>query len=78
MVGVGKDGKESVLARCCVIDFHGNKLYDQFVRPKGFVTDFRTKWSGVRQSDLRKDVAVTFEEVFFFLSSCFFSNSFLS
>jgi RNA exonuclease 4 len=63
MVGIGSSGKKSALARCCLVDFDGNKLYDQFVRPKSFVTDFRTKWSGVRKSDLREGVAVTLEEV---------------
>lgn len=63
MVGIGSNGKKSVLARCCVVDFNGNKLYDEFVRPKSFVTDFRTQWSGVRSKDLRRDTAVTFDEV---------------
>lgn len=61
MVGIGSSGKQSALARCCVVDFDGNKIYDRFVRPKSFVTDFRTKWSGVRKSDLRE--AVSLEEV---------------
>jgi hypothetical protein len=61
MVGIGSSGKQSALARCCLVDFDGNKIYDRFVRPKSFVTDFRTKWSGVRKSDLRE--AVTLEEV---------------
>eukprot|EP00602_Paraphysomonas_sp_CaronLab_P001562 CAMPEP_0185031748 /NCGR_PEP_ID=MMETSP1103-20130426/19369_1 /TAXON_ID=36769 /ORGANISM="Paraphysomonas bandaiensis, Strain Caron Lab Isolate" /LENGTH=237 /DNA_ID=CAMNT_0027567371 /DNA_START=19 /DNA_END=729 /DNA_ORIENTATION=+ len=62
MVGIGSSGKRSALARCCLVDFDGNKIYDKFVRPKSFVTDFRTKYSGVRKSDLRKGVAVTLEE----------------
>lgn len=63
MVGIGSSGKRSVLARACVVDFDGNKLYDSFVKPKSFVTDFRTKYSGVRKSDLRSGYAVTIEEV---------------
>lgn len=62
MVGLGPTGKQSALARCCVVNFDGEVLYDRFVRPKGFVTDFRTKYSGVRQSDLRKGEACLFEE----------------
>lgn len=34
-VGTGSEGKKSVLARCCIVDFHGTKIYDKFVRPKG-------------------------------------------
>lgn len=63
MVGLGLNGKESALARACCVDFDGNTIYDKFVRPKGFVTDFRTQWSGVRKSDLRKGEAISFEEV---------------
>jgi len=62
MVGLGPTGKTSALARCAVVDFDGEVLYDRFVRPKGFVTDFRTKYSGVRQQDLRQGEACLFEE----------------
>jgi RNA exonuclease 4 len=54
MVGIGFNGKESVLARCSIVDFHGNVLYDKIIRPKSFVTDFRTKYSGIKKSDFRK------------------------
>ena len=33
------------------------------MRPKGYVTDFRTKWSGVRKENLRKGEAIPFEQV---------------
>ena len=62
MVGIGTDGKQSALARCCLVDFDGNTVYDKFVRPKAFVTDFRTQWSGVRKQDLRAGEAITFAE----------------
>lgn len=63
MVGLGMNGKESALARCCCVDFDGNILYDKFVRPQGFVTDFRTEWSGVRKKDLRQGQAIAFSQV---------------
>lgn len=63
MVGIGADGKKSALARACLVDYHGKVIYDQFVRPRGFVTDFRTQWSGVRKKDLRQGEAIPFEEV---------------
>lgn len=62
MVGVGISGKQSCLARCSIVDFDGNVVYDSFVQPKGYVTDFRTKYSGVRKSDIRKDQAASLEE----------------
>lgn len=51
MVGVG-DQKKSSLARCSIIDYHGNVLYDEYIRPKGTVTDYRTKWSGIRPNHM--------------------------
>ena len=63
MVGLGDNGKKSALARACLVDYDGNVIYDNFVRPKGFVTDFRTKYSGVRKKDLRKGEAISFEKV---------------
>ena len=52
MVGTGFNGKQSLLARCCMVNFDGEVIYDKFVKPQGFVTDFRTDWSGVRSQDL--------------------------
>jgi RNA exonuclease 4 len=63
MVGIGLDGKQSALARCCLVNYDGEVIYDEFVRPPGFVTDFRTKYSGVRKKDLRQGTAITLLEV---------------
>ena len=62
MVGIGLSGKQSALARCCMVDFEGEVIYDKYVRPKGFVTDFRTQWSGIRKQDLRAGEAITLLE----------------
>mmetsp|Transcript_24317 Transcript_24317/g.48774 ORF Transcript_24317/g.48774 Transcript_24317/m.48774 type:complete len:436 (-) Transcript_24317:65-1372(-) len=62
MVGIGPDGTQSALARCCIVDFDGEVVYDEFVRPPGFVTDFRTKWSGIRKKDLRQGTAISLIE----------------
>ncbi|KDO18280.1 hypothetical protein SPRG_16319 [Saprolegnia parasitica CBS 223.65] len=70
MVGVGSDGKRSVLARCSIVDFDGNVVYDEHVKPLERVTDFRTHVSGIRAKSLRdalpfeqcqKDVAAIFD-----------------
>ena len=55
MVGVGADGKRSMLARVSLVDGAGATLYDKFVRPMEKVTDYRTHVSGVRPQDLRPD-----------------------
>ena len=62
MVGTGDNGKVSVLARACLVNFDGEVIYDEFVRPESYVTDFRTKYSGVRKKDLRVGQAVSFQE----------------
>eukprot|EP01023_Acetabularia_acetabulum_P032096 TRINITY_DN299_c0_g3_i4.p1 TRINITY_DN299_c0_g3~~TRINITY_DN299_c0_g3_i4.p1 ORF type:complete len:507 (+),score=65.80 TRINITY_DN299_c0_g3_i4:314-1834(+) len=61
MVGVGFEGGQSVVARVSIVNDFGNVIYDVHVRPKMRVTDFRTKWSGIRPSDLKN--AVSFEEM---------------
>lgn len=62
MVGTGANGKRSVLARACVVDFKGAILYDAFVKVDERVTDFRTQFSGVRPRDLKSKDAVSFKE----------------
>lgn len=53
MVGTGAGGRCSELARCSILDYHGSVLYDKYVRPCQPVTDFRTRWSGIRRHHLR-------------------------
>lgn len=61
MVGVGPEGRESILARVSIVNWHGAVLMDTFVKPKEKVTDYRTWVSGVRASDLHD--APSFEKV---------------
>lgn len=51
MVGVGLD-QQSRLGRVCIINEFGHILLDQFCRPNERITDFRTRWSGIRAVDL--------------------------
>lgn len=52
MVGVGGSEDRSVLARVSIVNFHGTQIYDSFVRPKEFVTDWRTHVSGVSTKNM--------------------------
>ncbi|GAA6215275.1 apoptosis-enhancing nuclease-like [Lates japonicus] len=52
MVGTGPGGRCSELARCSILDYHGNVLYDKYVQPCQPVTDYRTPWSGIRRHHL--------------------------
>uniref|UniRef100_A0A146T166 Interferon stimulated exonuclease gene n=1 Tax=Fundulus heteroclitus TaxID=8078 RepID=A0A146T166_FUNHE len=56
MVGTGPGGRCNELARCSVLDYHGNVLYDRYVRPCQPVTNFRTPWSGIRRHHLHNAV----------------------
>lgn len=48
MVGVGGgESERSVLARASIVSFHGEQIYDSFVKPKEYVTDWRTWVSGI-------------------------------
>ncbi|KFY17572.1 hypothetical protein V492_00553 [Pseudogymnoascus sp. VKM F-4246] len=61
MVGVGGEEDRSVLARVSIVNYNGAQIYDSFVRPKEFVTDWRTKVSGVSPKNM--PTARSFEEV---------------
>lgn len=52
MVGVGKSKTDS-LARCSIVNYYGRVLYDEYIRPKGKVTDYRYKWSGILPHHLK-------------------------
>ncbi|XP_075994421.1 interferon-stimulated 20 kDa exonuclease-like 2 [Genypterus blacodes] len=52
MVGAGLKGQISQLARCSVVSFTGDVVYDKFIQPAMPVTDYRTRWSGIRSRDL--------------------------
>lgn len=69
MVGVGIDGTESSLARVSLVNFYGAVILDEFVRQKERVVDYRTQWSGIRESDMVKGK--------YFLSHLFFSADFV-
>ncbi|KAK7886950.1 hypothetical protein WMY93_026571 [Mugilogobius chulae] len=53
MVGAGPKGHISQLARCSIVSYNGDVIYDKFIRPPVPVTDYRTRWSGIRRSDLK-------------------------
>ncbi|NXY00491.1 I20L2 protein, partial [Centropus bengalensis] len=47
MVGTGPGGRTSALARCSIVGYDGDVLYDSYVRPTALIVDYRTRWSGV-------------------------------
>ncbi|MGH0173640.1 UNVERIFIED_CONTAM: hypothetical protein FKN15_066126 [Acipenser sinensis] len=53
MVGTGPRGTRSELARCSIVGYHGDVVYDKYILPTNPVTDYRSRWSGIRKQDLR-------------------------
>uniref|UniRef100_A0A8D0G3F1 Interferon stimulated exonuclease 20 like 2 n=1 Tax=Sphenodon punctatus TaxID=8508 RepID=A0A8D0G3F1_SPHPU len=49
MVGTGPGGRNSDLARCSIVSYHGDVIYDKYIRPVNHITNFRTRWSGIRK-----------------------------
>eukprot|EP00794_Sanderia_malayensis_P004926 gene4926-5573_t len=58
MVGVGK-GRKSALARCSIVDYDGNVIFDKYVKPNGKITDYRTRYSGIMPNHMRNATTFT-------------------
>ncbi|XP_070622757.1 interferon-stimulated 20 kDa exonuclease-like 2 [Erythrolamprus reginae] len=56
MVGTGPGGRNSDLARCSVVGYYGDVMYDKYIRPLNPITNYRTRWSGIRQHHMRDAV----------------------
>ncbi|GFH51832.1 hypothetical protein CTEN210_08308 [Chaetoceros tenuissimus] len=74
MVGYGRNGNMSMLARCSLVTFADETdkestsefpklkvVYDVYVKPTRNVTDYRTKYSGILPEHLSSEHAVSFE-----------------
>ncbi|XP_063170054.1 apoptosis-enhancing nuclease-like [Candoia aspera] len=56
MVGTGPSGKTSELARCTVVSYDGDVIYDKYILPECPVVDYRTRWSGITWKHMRKAI----------------------
>ncbi|XP_038166876.1 interferon-stimulated 20 kDa exonuclease-like 2 [Arvicola amphibius] len=54
MVGTGPKGHVSSLARCSIVNYNGDVLYDDYVLPPCHIVDYRTRWSGIRKCHMAK------------------------
>ena len=52
MVGGGAQGQVSLLARCSVVSYDGDVIFDEYIKPDQPVTCYRTRWSGIRPKHL--------------------------
>jgi RNA exonuclease 4 len=48
---VGINNSDS-LARISIVNYHGVVILDEYVKQRELVVDYRTRWSGIRASDL--------------------------
>eukprot|EP00811_Abedinium_folium_P035922 NODE_8677_length_1477_cov_6.697778.p1 GENE.NODE_8677_length_1477_cov_6.697778~~NODE_8677_length_1477_cov_6.697778.p1 ORF type:complete len:349 (+),score=106.71 NODE_8677_length_1477_cov_6.697778:160-1206(+) len=62
MVGIGPGGTQSTLARASIVDNEGTVLLDVFVRPKEYITDFRSHITGITAATLHKPGVLSPEE----------------
>ncbi|RXN19620.1 apoptosis-enhancing nuclease-like protein [Labeo rohita] len=60
MVGTGPGGKRNEVARCSIVNYDGSVLYDKYILPLHPVTNYRTRWSGIRKHHLEQ--AEAFED----------------
>lgn len=61
MVGVGDDGRRSIVARVSIVDWHGNVVMDAYVKPTEPVTDYRSFVSGICAEDVHSPHAMEFQ-----------------
>uniref|UniRef100_A0A8C9Q4H2 Exonuclease domain-containing protein n=1 Tax=Spermophilus dauricus TaxID=99837 RepID=A0A8C9Q4H2_SPEDA len=47
MVGTGPKGHVSSLARCSIVKYDGDVLYNEYILPPCHIVDYRTKWSSI-------------------------------
>lgn len=52
MVGTGPKGHISSLARCSIVNYDGDVLYDEYILPPCPIVDYRTRWSGIRKQHM--------------------------
>lgn len=59
MVGTGPQGRLSELARCSVVSYEGDVIYDKYVRPELPIVDYRTRWSGITKQHMKNAIPFT-------------------
>ncbi|MBZ3871359.1 Interferon-stimulated 20 kDa exonuclease-like 2 [Sciurus carolinensis] len=64
MVGRGPKGHVSSLARCSIVNYDGDVLYDEYIFPPCHIVDYQTKWSGICKKHMEnaKDCSETYLE----------------
>ena len=50
--------EESVAGRCTIVGYHGNILYDKYIRPNQRILDLRTRFSGITPENMKTAVPI--------------------
>ena len=45
-----------VTGRCSIVDYYGNVVADIYAQPEDRITDYRTRWSGIRKHHLKSAI----------------------
>ncbi|XP_075063862.1 apoptosis-enhancing nuclease-like [Mixophyes fleayi] len=53
MVGTGPGGRIGALARCSVVNYMGDVVYDKYIKPELPILDYRTRWSGITKCHMK-------------------------
>ncbi|XP_068131281.1 apoptosis-enhancing nuclease-like [Hyperolius riggenbachi] len=56
MVGTGPGARLSELARCSIVNYRGDVIYDKYIKPELRISDYRTRWSGITKSHMKNAV----------------------
>ncbi|XP_074457618.1 apoptosis-enhancing nuclease isoform X2 [Larus michahellis] len=56
MVGTGPQGRLSELARCSVVNYEGDVIYDKYILPELPIVDYRTRWSGITKQHMKSAI----------------------
>ncbi|XP_074836782.1 interferon-stimulated 20 kDa exonuclease-like 2 [Carettochelys insculpta] len=59
MVGTGPGGRSSDLARCSIVSYNGDVIYDKYIKPISPITDYRTRWSGIKKHHMKNATPFT-------------------
>ncbi|XP_029654088.1 apoptosis-enhancing nuclease-like [Octopus sinensis] len=54
--GVTSSSHVNTIARCTVLDFSGNVLLDQYIKPEEQITDYRTPYSGISEIHMKEAI----------------------
>ncbi|XP_053318371.1 apoptosis-enhancing nuclease-like [Spea bombifrons] len=57
MVGTGPGARVSELARCSVVNYSGEVIYDKYIKPELPITDYRTRWSGITKIHMKNAIS---------------------